>query len=805
MPRITVRHWRATATTVLAATALFALSLGGGTTASAAAADLEAGGGTDAPAPVPAAPVMPDYSVEAYSAEAELLPPELLHALAEQLGETGEGYLANADAAADAAPVVEGLLSSGVDVLGTRLDGTRLVVIVPDGDAVAADLVEAANATPEFGASSARTTVDSAVVDDLQPLQPSYLGGGQGFVFGSATQAFICSVAFNGVSVTQGYDAFLTAGHCSVDGENSWVNEYDQDRPGDPDGAVGFNLGDKIPGTFAFGNEIDAGLVRPQTNLQSLPRVGTWNSGANNGPVDAGEQVLMRDYGDAVVGQQVCKSGSTTGWSCGRVQYVDQLIQVGKGGPQVNADIVKGMCSQPGDSGGSVISGPYAMGLVSAGSTKDACTPSGVTAVFPMTAPVVDGVQYGSVRSFERDWELMVDVPGVRVTSPEVGEPLLWGSALSGTVEGATRSYKVVVVIEGDDGRKTYTSSIAQDGSWSVRPTDLQDGFHRCGVYVTFGTQRGSGDDCGFVMTGAPTVERIAGADRYSGAVAIAQRAFPDTAPVVYVATGLNYPDALSAGPAAVAQGGPLLLVTQNEVPAVVADEIRSLQPERIVVVGGPNSVSAGVVSTLKTLVPGVGVERLSGADRYAASRAVVSAVFPEAAHSFAATGTNFPDALSAGGAAGSALEPVVLVNGSLPAADDLTLKLFRDLKAQSITVVGGPNSVSTGVADSLKTVPAAVERVSADNRYLTSIALNRASFETSGTVYLATGLNFPDALAGGVLAGLDDAPLYVVPTDCVPQGVLSDIGSLGATEVVLLGGPNSLSPAVQKLTACAS
>src|SRR5690606_37805008 len=55
-------------------------------------------------------------------------------------------------------------------------------------------------------------------------------------------------------------------------------------------------------------------------------------------------------------------------------------------------------------------------------------------------------------------------------------------------------------------------------------------------------------------------VGRLAGGSRYTTAVEISSHAYPGGAPVVYVAFGGDYPDALSAAPAAVKEGGPLLL-----------------------------------------------------------------------------------------------------------------------------------------------------------------------------------------------------------------------------------------------------
>src|SRR5690606_35269223 len=61
-------------------------------------------------------------------------------------------------------------------------------------------------------------------------------------------------------------------------------------------------------------------------------------------------------------------------------------------------------------------------------------------------------------------------------------------------------------------------------------------------------------------------VHRLAGADRFETAIRISERFSPGV-PVVYIATGLNYPDALSASALAGAQGGPLLLVQPTTVP----------------------------------------------------------------------------------------------------------------------------------------------------------------------------------------------------------------------------------------------
>src|SRR5207253_823426 len=79
--------------------------------------------------------------------------------------------------------------------------------------------------------------------------------------------------------------------------------------------------------------------------------------------------------------------------------------------------------------------------------------------------------------------------------------------------------------------------------------------------------------------------------------------------PVVFLATGSNFPDALAGGPAAALTPGPLLLVAANCVPVTVNREIDRLAPPRIVILGGTAVVGAGVED--RTNCPGGGVERV--------------------------------------------------------------------------------------------------------------------------------------------------------------------------------------------------
>ncbi|AND16733.1 cell wall-binding repeat-containing protein [Rathayibacter tritici] len=299
-----------------------------------------------------------------------------------------------------------------------------------------------------------------------------------------------------------------------------------------------------------------------------------------------------------------------------------------------------------------------------------------------------------------------------------------------------------------------------------------------------------------------PTVTRLAGSDRQGTAVEVSKSIFSPGVPVVYVATGSNFPDALSAGPAAAKQGGPLLLVDRDSMSQVVRDELTRLKPKRIVVVGSALSVGDTLATELAGYAENRNLIRLGGVDRYDTSRQIIQYAFGGgSSKAWLATGEKFPDALGASAAAGSVDAPVILVNGTLPQADPITKAIVSRLRVSTLTIAGSELSVSAGIQSSL-TGPA-ITRIGGTDRYDTSEQLNRAAFRTAKTVFLATGENFPDALSGATAAGYANSPLFAVQPTCVPAAVLNDIKASGATRVVLLGGPGTLSDAVAKLTPC--
>jgi len=298
-------------------------------------------------------------------------------------------------------------------------------------------------------------------------------------------------------------------------------------------------------------------------------------------------------------------------------------------------------------------------------------------------------------------------------------------------------------------------------------------------------------------------VTRFAGVDRYASAVSVSRPLNPGVK-VVYIAKGTDYPDALSAAPAAAAVDGPVLLTLPTVLPDSVKNELYRLKPERIVVVGGTAAVSAGVERQLRDIAP---TTRIGGTDRYQASRGVVSDAFGTvgAERVYLATGANFPDALAASAAAGKLGGAVLLVQGTAARLDADTTALILRLDPVDVVIAGGPSSVSDGILADAKALglPGGAFRIGGSDRYETSKNINKEAFADAASVYLATGANFPDALAGAARAGSVGSPLYVVPGVCVTAATLAEIRRFAPSRILILGGTQAVSPAVEALTAC--
>jgi hypothetical protein len=182
--------------------------------------------------------------------------------------------------------------------------------------------------------------------------------------------------------------------------------------------------------------------------------------------------------------------------------------------------------------------------------------------------------------------------------------------------------------------------------------------------------------------------KRIAGTSRFGTAVAVADQMGDPT--TVFEATGLNFPDALAGGPAAIKSGGVILLTNGATQSTETAAYLAAHPGGTHYALGGP-AAKADPAATA-----------LVGDDRFWTSVDVAEQFFPTATTVGAATGLNFPDALAAGSDLAAKGAPLLLVPGTGALPDAIATELFsRSFSGSSTNVIlfGGTASVSDDMA----------------------------------------------------------------------------------------------------------
>ncbi|WP_304194190.1 cell wall-binding repeat-containing protein, partial [Peptostreptococcus stomatis] len=119
--------------------------------------------------------------------------------------------------------------------------------------------------------------------------------------------------------------------------------------------------------------------------------------------------------------------------------------------------------------------------------------------------------------------------------------------------------------------------------------------------------------------TNRPETGRIDGRDRIETAINISRQAYNKAKTAIVVRHDL-FPDSMTASVLAKLKDAPILLNPTDKLDSRVADEIKRLGAEEIIIVGGQSSVSEKVREDLKAFDSDKNVERIAGADRYGTS-----------------------------------------------------------------------------------------------------------------------------------------------------------------------------------------
>lgn len=295
---------------------------------------------------------------------------------------------------------------------------------------------------------------------------------------------------------------------------------------------------------------------------------------------------------------------------------------------------------------------------------------------------------------------------------------------------------------------------------------------------------------------------RLAGQDRFETARTIGEDYNSGKCTSIILASGNNFPDALSSSILSKKFAAPVLLVgdtVEQSSEALSYIAAHSYPDTKIYIIGGTGIIGSSFETEL---IKGghVNIERVSGYDRYDTAMAVVEkANVNLGTPVLVASGENFPDALGVSSFSGSNQYPTLLVGQNY--LSDKTKNYLASNKPSTVYIVGGVFVVSQAVEDQIKElVPTAViKRLAGNDRFDTVAAVINEFSASPKTVFLANGFNFPDALAGSALAAKNGDPVLLIDNNSgtLPPAIeaylkkLRDAGSrpmvraLGGTAVV--------------------
>ena len=287
--------------------------------------------------------------------------------------------------------------------------------------------------------------------------------------------------------------------------------------------------------------------------------------------------------------------------------------------------------------------------------------------------------------------------------------------------------------------------------------------------------------------TNRPETGRIDGRDRIETAINISRQAYNKAKTAIVVRHDL-FPDSMTASVLAKLKDAPILLNPTDKLDSRVGDEIKRLGAEEVIIVGGENSVSEKVREELKAYDSDKNVERIAGTDRYGTSEMVakrVVGITGKKNTGVVASGQVFPDALSVGTFASREGYPILLVKkDSVPSQIQNAIK---DLEINKTYIAGGTNTISKSTEAKL---PNVVERMAGATRYETSVAIAKSKFGASKEAYVASGIEFADALVISPISGKYNRPTLLVSNKVNSnQLVRNYVKSSNINKLIAIGG----------------
>lgn len=279
-------------------------------------------------------------------------------------------------------------------------------------------------------------------------------------------------------------------------------------------------------------------------------------------------------------------------------------------------------------------------------------------------------------------------------------------------------------------------------------------------------------------------VKRIYGSTRYETSYAIADELKNiwgvEKFNNIIVASGVNFPDALSGSYLSNIKKAPIILVDEKYIDYTVNYIKNNLYIDgTIYILGGVNAVPYQMENELKEY----NTKRIFGNNRYETNSKILEEAGIYNDEILVCTGTGYADSISASAVG----KPIMLVGNHLTDLQRITLS---DSYYKFI-IIGGTSAVSKDIENELKEY-GTVERINGASRYETSILVAKRFFNDASSIVLTYSHNFPDGLCGGILANTIGAPILLT-SSCFEKEVDIYAEEYNITSGIILGGNSSI------------
>ncbi|MDU2219339.1 leucine-rich repeat protein [Finegoldia magna] len=284
---------------------------------------------------------------------------------------------------------------------------------------------------------------------------------------------------------------------------------------------------------------------------------------------------------------------------------------------------------------------------------------------------------------------------------------------------------------------------------------------------------------------------RIAGRNRQLTAVELSKTLF-EKADTVILTSSNKMVDSLAASPKGIAINAPTLFVEKDSIMAEVLQEIKRLNPSKIIIAGGEESISDDVAKQLQQL--GIKQQRVAGADRFETAVKLGEEIRRNSSNKtdvILVNGYNSIDALTAGSLAAKLNIPILLTGSDQ--LNKTTEKALKSWNIQNVIIVGGKTQVSETIASQLKNDGVNTSRLAGRTRVETALEVAKAVNSDPDKVIFANNDAFADALLAPYLSNAEKAPIVLIDKDEAQLSVKEYLRDNEIKNGIILGGEKSI------------